>query len=88
MSCSIALVAENMFVGVGRHQTLAGVERLFCLRLGQAEVMSLGDVLLWQNCIGALDGFVRDKEVSLLEIVCPPKSRLRILHVDSNEEQP
>lgn len=66
-----ALVAENRFVAKGRMEMLYGLERIFCPRLGREGIMSPGGVLFWAKCIQTLDGFVSDKDDSLLELRMP-----------------
>lgn len=60
---------KNKFVSEGTMEIMFRANRLFCPRLGRKEVMSPGGLLLWGNYIRVINGFVINKEESLLKLV-------------------
>lgn len=77
-------MADNKFVGEGKIESSLEMKGYFA-EAGYEGVICQG-ILLWAKCMGIFDGFVIDKEESLLELglPIPVKSRNRFLIMRKN----
>lgn len=89
VSYSNALLVENKFVAGGRMEILAGAERIFCsVWAVKVWCHQEGSYLFRVNCDKVVDGFMLEKEESLLELVMSVPTKLETISWGKEEDRP